>query len=102
VYPCILTSRSHCLTEVRVAHKLERDVEHDEYHTHEDRRIAFQTYVTSGLGLDLTAKAWPSLTQVFSAGYLGIWTAVLDDRLAPCVERNLFVRSPHCCFVAIV
>jgi hypothetical protein len=51
-----------------VAHKLERDVEHYEDHTHEDRRIAFQTYGTSGLGLDLTAEAWPSLTQVFSAG----------------------------------
>jgi hypothetical protein len=31
----------------------------------EYRRIVFQTYGTSGLGLDLTAKAWPSLTQVF-------------------------------------
>ena len=51
-----------------MAHKLERDVEHYEDHTHEDRRIAFQTYGTSGLGLDLTADAWPSLTQVFSAG----------------------------------
>jgi hypothetical protein len=51
-----------------VAHKLEGDVEHYEYRTHEDRQIAFQTYGTSGLRLDLPAEAWPSLTQVFSVG----------------------------------
>jgi hypothetical protein len=51
-----------------VAHKLERDVDHYEYRTHKNRQIAFHTYGTSGLGMDLTAEAWPSLTQVFSAG----------------------------------
>jgi len=56
------------MAEIRLALNLDRDVEHYEYRTHKDRQIAFRTYGTSGLGLDLTAEAWPSLTQVFSAG----------------------------------
>jgi hypothetical protein len=65
-----------------VAHKLERD-EHYEYRTHKNRQIAFHTYGKSGLGMDLTAKAWPSLTQVFSAGSGQLsWTTDLPR--APC------------------
>jgi hypothetical protein len=51
-----------------VAHKLESDVEHYKSRTNQDRRLAFETYGTSGLGLDLTAEALPSLTQVFTLG----------------------------------
>ncbi len=65
---CLPTSRLHCVTEVRVAHKLEGDIEHYEYRTHEERQIAFQTYGTSGLGLDLNGRSLAQSNSSFLGG----------------------------------
>jgi hypothetical protein len=50
-----------------VARKLDDNVLAYESRLHTPSRSMFVTYGTSGLGLDLTAEAWPQLEQCFAS-----------------------------------
>jgi hypothetical protein len=52
----------------RTADKLELDINAYEHRTEVLMAQKYSTYATAGLGFDLTAESWPTLTQLFASG----------------------------------
>jgi hypothetical protein len=52
----------------RTADKLELDIDAYEHRTEVPMAPKYSTFATAGLGFDLTAESWPTLTQVFASG----------------------------------
>jgi hypothetical protein len=59
--PCLL------LVDAWTTLNLEQDVYNYDKKLELDRHVQVSTYATSGLGLDLMKKAWPTLLQVFAS-----------------------------------
>jgi hypothetical protein len=52
----------------RTVDKLENDIVAYEHHLDKPMAQRYRTFATAGLGFDLTAESWPTLTQVFASG----------------------------------
>jgi hypothetical protein len=59
-----------------MADTLQSDVHHYDSRSAPAGQTVFERYGTAGLGLDLTAEAWPSLEQVFISGGKGLFSDV--------------------------
>jgi hypothetical protein len=82
-----------CTDDIPRADDLIDDIHHYDFRTAPLNTTWASTYGTSGLGLDLSAEAWPTLTQTFRSELPGIPTETPGR--PPCLELAPVERLPQ-------